>query len=228
MASTDLGAVLTAMIANKNFTGFRSQSSSGSSNKTPVPEISAEDMTVKVQEVETPPPAVVVAPSTVTRSAMNFFTQQFGNSQSKVVQISQPPIFEDVDEAVLLSKKEVLSKVHSLLYYICVGDLDAYQEMVLPTMTCFEPETKGQLIEGTQFHQFMFENSKRDRPKVNCTMIAPHVQLLGADAAVVSYIRLVQCTNSTTNMTTTERWSETRVLHKVSDTWKLAHCHRSQ
>ncbi|KAL5264196.1 hypothetical protein ACHWQZ_G005323 [Mnemiopsis leidyi] len=218
------GAVLTAMIANKNFTGFRSQSSSGSSNKTPVPDISTEEMNVKIQEVEQPPTAV---PNTVTRSAMNFFTQQFGNSQSKVVQISQPPIFEDVDESVVLAKKEVLSKVHSLLYYICVGDLDAYQEMVLPTMTCFEPETKGQLIEGTQFHQFMFESSKRDRPKVNCTMISPHVQLLGTDAAVVSYIRLVQCTNSA-NVTTTERWSETRVLHRVSDTWKLAHCHRSQ
>ena len=33
--------------------------------------------------------------------------------------------------------------------------------MVLPTMTCFEPETKGQLIEGTQFHQFMFESSSK-------------------------------------------------------------------
>lgn len=94
-------------------------------------------------------------------------------------------------------------------------------------MTCFEPETKGLLVEGTQFHQFMFENSKRDRPKVNCTMIAPHVQLLGTDAAVVSYTRLVQCTTST-NTTTTERWCETRVLHRVADTWKLAHCHRSQ
>lgn len=30
-------------------------------------------------------------------------------------------------ESVVLTKKEVLSKVHSLLYYICVGDLDAYQ-----------------------------------------------------------------------------------------------------
>ena len=38
-------------------------------------------------------------------------------------------------------------------------------------------------------------SSERDRPKVNCTMIAPHVQMLGSDAAVVSYTRLVQCTN---------------------------------
>ena len=42
-------------------------------------------------------------------------------------------------------------------------DLSIYhfREMVLPTMTCFEPETKGQLIEGTQFHQFMFESSSK-------------------------------------------------------------------
>lgn len=38
---------------------------------------------------------------------------------------------------------------------------DLFREMVLPTMTCFEPETKGQLVEGTQFHQFMFESSSK-------------------------------------------------------------------
>ena len=31
--------------------------------------------------------------------------------------------------------------------------------MVLPTFTCFEPETQGTLVEGIQFHQYMFENA---------------------------------------------------------------------
>ena len=37
------------MFQTLNISGFRSQSSSGSSNKTPVPDISAEEMNVKVQ-----------------------------------------------------------------------------------------------------------------------------------------------------------------------------------
>lgn len=241
MASTDLGAVLTAMIANKNFTGFRSQSSSsGSTARTPVPDNGSEsggESAPPVPSAKDPEAAPAVV--STTRSAMNFFTQQFGNSQSKVVQISQPPLFDDVDESVVQAKKEVLSKVHSMLYYISVGDLDAYQEMVLPTFTCFEPETQGTLVEGIQFHQYMFENAmlekenesifvkKRDRPKVNCTMIAPHVQLIGTDAACVSYTRLTQTTNST-NLTTVEKWCETRVLQRYNETWKMVHCHRSK
>lgn len=158
---------------------------------------------------------------------MNFFTQQFGTSQSKVVQISQPPIFDDVDETVLQAKKEILGKVHTMLYHISVCDLEAYQEMVLPNMTCIEPESMGLLVQGTQFHQYMFESTKRERPKVNCTIVAPHVQIMGNDAAVCSYTRLLQFTNSA-NVTTTERWSETRVFQRAGDTWKMAHCHRSQ
>ena len=47
------GAVLTAMIANKNFTGFQSQSSSNSSTrKTPVPDISTEDANSVTQCVQ--------------------------------------------------------------------------------------------------------------------------------------------------------------------------------
>lgn len=189
------GAVLTAMIANKNFTGFRSQSSTSTNSRTPVQGLSIEDMASKMQ----------------------------------VVQISQAPVFDDPDEVLVQTKKDVLAKVHALVYHIAMQDYESYQEGVANNVTCFEPESCGQLVEGREFNQYYFEKRGSDR-RINCTMVAPNVQLVGADAAVVTYIKLVQSTNSD-NSTKTERYEETVVMQRTPETeiktWKMVHLHRS-
>lgn len=76
-------------------------------------------------------------------------------------------------------------------------------------MTCFEPETLGNLVEGLDFHRFYFANSntsfKNDRFLANAscsdprrkfqvqnTLVNPKVHLIGEDGAVIAYVRLMQ------------------------------------
>ncbi|KIZ06363.1 calcium/calmodulin dependent protein kinase II association-domain protein [Monoraphidium neglectum] len=111
------------------------------------------------------------------------------------------------------------------------GDYDAYATMCHPSLTCFEPEAKGNLVEGM-------------------------VQLLGGEdsavAAVVSYVRLVQVLDASGKHATTATqhgvfessrpvcrgWAgaqETRVWERVKEPWSgqpwgewvNVHLHRS-
>src|SRR5207253_8148154 len=43
-----------------------------------------------------------------------------------------------------------------LLDGIAKGDWATYQELCDPSLTAFEPEAMGQLVEGLEFHQFYF------------------------------------------------------------------------
>lgn len=72
-------------------------------------------------------------------------------------------------------------------------------------MTCFEPETLGNLIEGMDFHKFYFEtnygsgnNSASStitsyrKQQIHTTLLNPNVHLMGEDGACIAYIRLTQ------------------------------------
>ena len=78
-----------------------------------------------------------------------------------------------------------------LLTAIAEGDWTTYTELCDPTLTAFEPESRGHLIEGLPFHQFYFDLGGIQGPH-NTTMSSPHVRLLPGDVAVLSYVRLVQ------------------------------------
>jgi calcium/calmodulin-dependent protein kinase (CaM kinase) II len=39
----------------------------------------------------------------------------------------------------------------------------AYRKLVDPQMTCFEPESNRNLVEGLAFHKFYFDNGKIPR-----------------------------------------------------------------
>ena len=45
-------------------------------------------------------------------------------------------------------KAEVLQATHELLAAVATTDYAAYEMLSDATLTCFEPETKGHLIEG--------------------------------------------------------------------------------
>src|SRR5262245_223368 len=88
------------------------------------------------------------------------------------------------------TESEVLALTRRLLESISDGDWATYQELCDPTLTAFEPEAAGQLIEGLAFHRFYFDLGGV-RGKHQTTVCAPRVRLMG-DVAVVTYARLVQ------------------------------------
>ena len=93
-----------------------------------------------------------------------------------------------------------------------------------PTLTCFEPEAMGQLVEGLEFHRFYFQFPGA-KPPLNTTMASPHVRLMG-DVAIISYVRLNQRVSGD-GVPTTRSVEETRVWQKLNGVWKHVHFHRS-
>lgn len=57
-------------------------------------------------------------------------------------------------------KAELIQLTKRLLEVIEKGDGEQYEQMCDPGMTCFEPEAKGQLVEGVPFHRFFLELPK--------------------------------------------------------------------
>src|SRR5437899_8871390 len=85
---------------------------------------------------------------------------------------------------------ELLRLSQRLLDSIARADWATYQELCDPSLTAFEPESLGQLVEGLEFHRFYFHlGGVKGTP--NTTMCSPRVRLMG-DVAVISYVRLNQ------------------------------------
>ena len=122
-------------------------------------------------------------------------------------------------------RHELLALTERVLAAIAARDWAAYESLCDASLSAFEPEARGQLVEGLAFHQFYFE---RAGPKAACqaTIWAPHVRLLGDDAAVVSYVRLVQHIDAS-GAPQTARFEETRVWQRQGGRWQHVHFHRS-
>lgn len=119
---------------------------------------------------------------------------------------------------------ELLQLNQRLLESIATADWGTYQELCDPSLTCFEPEAAGQLVEGMAFHEFYFKLGGVSGVH-NTTMASPHVRVMG-DAAVVSYTRLNQRVNAD-GSPVTRAVEETRVWQRQDGQWKHVHFHRS-
>jgi hypothetical protein len=124
---------------------------------------------------------------------------------------------------------ELLALNQKLLEHIVGGEWKAYEAMCDSSITCFEPEARGQVVAGMPFHKFYFEMPAGDNPKKavkQVTMAQPHVRLMGEDAAVLSYVRLTQSVVAG-GAPETARMEETRVWQRIGGAWKHVHFHRS-
>jgi calcium/calmodulin-dependent protein kinase (CaM kinase) II len=119
--------------------------------------------------------------------------------------------------------ESLLSLNQRLLTSIATGDWDVYQRLCDPELTAFEPEAKGHLVEGLEFHRFYFD-LRHSKPQ-NTTMVSPKVRLFG-DTAVITYVRLVQRVDEQQRPFTVA-FEETRIWHKQADGWRHVHFHRS-
>jgi ketosteroid isomerase-like protein len=121
-------------------------------------------------------------------------------------------------------QQELLELNQRLLDSIAQGDWATYQELCDPSLTAFEPEGKGQLIEGLPFHHFYFQLGGFQGPR-QTTMCAPRVRVMG-DVAVVAYVRLNQRVGAD-GTAATVAFEETRVWQRQNGRWRHVHFHRS-
>jgi ketosteroid isomerase-like protein len=122
---------------------------------------------------------------------------------------------------------ELVELNQKLLAAIVGGDWKTYESLCDPSITCFEPEARGQLAAGMPFHKYYFDlPGSPQKPAKQVTMSQPHVRLMGDAAAVISYVRLTQSLDASGNPQTS-RMEETRVWQKIGGAWKHVHFHRS-
>ncbi len=122
-------------------------------------------------------------------------------------------------------QQELLELNQQLLESIASGDWDTYAKLCDPTLSAFEPEARGQRVDGMPFHKYFFDLEGPGTPH-HTTMCSPHVRLLGEDVAIVSCIRLIQALTKD-GVPVVQRTEETRVWHRQSREWKHVHFHRS-
>jgi ketosteroid isomerase-like protein len=123
--------------------------------------------------------------------------------------------------------QQLLALNQKLLIAIVSGDWKTYESLCDPSITCFEPEARGQLVTGMAFHKFYFDLcGSPQKPAKLVTMSQPHVRLLGDSAAVISYVRLTQSLDAS-GQPQTSRVEETRIWQKLDGHWKHVHFHRS-
>lgn len=135
---------------------------------------------------------------------------------------SQSPVAKPVP-ASSDAEQELIRLTARLLEAIDNRDWKTYSELCDGTLTAFEPEAKGQLIEGLEFHQFYFE--LRGGSNKHSSICSPHVRVMSG-AAVISYTRLVQVSEPTGPRTA--MFEETRVWERVGESWRNVHFHRSE
>jgi calcium/calmodulin-dependent protein kinase (CaM kinase) II len=123
--------------------------------------------------------------------------------------------------------QQLLDLNQKLLNAIVCGDWKTYESLCDPSITCFEPEARGQVVAGMAFHKYYFDlPGSPQKPAKNVSMAQPHVRLLGNEGAVLSYVRLTQSLDAS-GAPQTGRMEETRVWQRVGGEWKHVHFHRS-
>ncbi|TMS40037.1 hypothetical protein L596_006473 [Steinernema carpocapsae] len=138
---------------------------------------------------------------------------------------------QDADKA---QKQEIVRVTQQLLDAISCKDYDSYAKLCDPSMTCFEPETLGNLIEGMDFHRFYFDTSASSsassanrKLQIHTTLLNPNVHLMGEEGACIAYVRLTQYVDKNGEARTRQA-QETRVWQKRNGRgWLCVHVHRS-
>ncbi|XP_029382693.1 calcium/calmodulin-dependent protein kinase type II delta 1 chain isoform X4 [Echeneis naucrates] len=208
------GAILTTMLATRNFSAAKSLL-----NKKPdgVKVSSINNKANVVTNPKEPVPTPSLEPQTTV-----IHNPADGNKES-----SESANTTIEDEDVRARKQEIIKVTEQLIEAINNGDFEAYTKICDPGLTSFEPEALGNLVEGTDFHRFYFENAlSKGKQPIHTILLNPHVHLIGDEAACIAYIRLTQYIDSN-GMPRTMQSEETRIWHRRDSKWQNIHFHRS-
>ncbi len=118
----------------------------------------------------------------------------------------------------------VRGSLESLLSSIQRADVPSYRRLVSDTLTCFEPETQGNRVDGVEFHIFQTEGQEIPG-RFHLELVDPVIRVYG-DAAYASYTLLVSRDDAGT--VTNTAMNETRVFAREHGDWKMVHFHRSR
>ncbi|XP_012716888.2 calcium/calmodulin-dependent protein kinase type II delta 1 chain isoform X3 [Fundulus heteroclitus] len=205
------GAILTTMLATRNFSVAKSLLN----KKTDGVKINNKANVVSSTKEPVPTPALEPQTTVIHNPAD-------GNKES-----SESANTTIEDEDVRARKQEIIKVTEQLIEAINNGDFEAYTKICDPGLTSFEPEALGNLVEGTEFHRFYFENAlAKGKLPIHTILLNPHVHLIGDEAACIAYIRLTQYIDGN-GMPRTMQSEETRIWHRRDGKWQNIHFHRS-
>ncbi|KAM6894992.1 calcium/calmodulin-dependent protein kinase type II subunit delta isoform 1-T1 [Lycodopsis pacificus] len=205
------GAILTTMLATRNFSAAKSLLNKKADG------IKINNKANVVTSPKEPVPTPSLEPQTTV-----IHNPADGNKES-----SESANTTIEDEDVRARKQEIIKVTEQLIEAINNGDFEAYTKICDPGLTSFEPEALGNLVEGTDFHRFYFENAlSKGKQPIHTILLNPHVHLIGDEAACIAYIRLTQYIDGT-GMPRTMQSEETRIWHRRDSKWQNIHFHRS-
>ncbi|EMP24695.1 Calcium/calmodulin-dependent protein kinase type II subunit delta [Chelonia mydas] len=240
------GAILTTMLATRNFSGGKSggnkkndgvkkrkssssvqlMESSESTNTTIEDEDTKDRLLRKCQRVSLDSSQVGLGLSQI-QLGTGVETQNISLAPLRVTFAGSLLEFSVGDGMEAVRKQEIIKVTEQLIEAISNGDFESYTKMCDPGMTAFEPEALGNLVEGLEFHRFYFENlwSRNSKP-VHTTILNPHIHLMGDESACIAYIRITQYIDAG-GIPRTAQSEETRIWHRRDGKWQIVHFHRS-
>uniref|UniRef100_A0A8C7KNG6 calcium/calmodulin-dependent protein kinase n=1 Tax=Oncorhynchus kisutch TaxID=8019 RepID=A0A8C7KNG6_ONCKI len=146
------GAVLTAMLVTRNFSGkFGRQSTSPAS----ITSVSGTAAGIVEQAKSLLNKKADIKPNSTRNSTV---TSPKGTPTAALDSSDSNTTIEDED--VKLRKQEIIKITEQLIEAVNNGDFEAYAKICDPCLTSFEPEALGNLVEGMDFHRFYFDNRK--------------------------------------------------------------------
>eukprot|EP00586_Coscinodiscus_wailesii_P017997 CAMPEP_0172513778 /NCGR_PEP_ID=MMETSP1066-20121228/255323_1 /TAXON_ID=671091 /ORGANISM="Coscinodiscus wailesii, Strain CCMP2513" /LENGTH=313 /DNA_ID=CAMNT_0013294187 /DNA_START=161 /DNA_END=1099 /DNA_ORIENTATION=- len=117
------------------------------------------------------------------------------------------------------AKQQLVQLTELILNSMITGDWSTYCTLADPSITCFEPEALGNLVEGLEFHKYYFDLFRGQGREKKVTMMSPQVRLMGDKAAIVTYVRLVQNVDEKTRTPISSRIEETMIWEVVDGRW---------
>ena len=107
------------------------------------------------------------------------------------------------------------------MFTVSQRNWDIYTSLCDENATCIEPETRGNIAAGMDFHKYYFELPETEGPAPQNTMCDFNARIIGP-IGVVTYNRVVQV-GLQTNV-----FQETRIWESDGENWKNIHFHRSR
>uniref|UniRef100_A0A8D1ZMF5 Calcium/calmodulin dependent protein kinase II beta n=1 Tax=Sus scrofa TaxID=9823 RepID=A0A8D1ZMF5_PIG len=209
------GAILTTMLATRNFSAAKSLLNKKADGVKPQTN-STKNSAAATSPKGTLPPAALEPQTTVIHNPVDGIKESSDSTHTTIE-----------DEDTKARKQEIIKITEQLIEAVNNGDFEAYAKICDPGLTSFEPEALGNLVEGMDFHRFYFENllAKNSKP-IHTTILNPHVHVIGEDAACIAYIRLTQYIDGQGRPRTSQS-EETRVWHRRDGKWQNVHFHCS-